>query len=107
MIFLAFPPLHVKYIMQFLLGVLEVVVKVLHEILLEIVDAVLNVARHLGSEELVPAEIENVRVGRLDRLFPREDSSLRARVEGMRLSTLTVRADLGEGLGMNDLALWG
>ena len=69
MIFLAFPPLHVKYIMQFLLGVLEVVVKVLHELLLESVDAVLNVARHLGFERLVPAEIEDVRVGRLDRLF--------------------------------------
>ena len=66
MIFLAFPPLHVKYIMQFLL---EVVVKVLHELLLESVDAVLNVARHLGFERLVPAEIEDVRVGRLDRLF--------------------------------------
>ena len=62
MIFLAFPPLHVKYIMQFLL---EVVVKVLHELLLESVDAVLNVA----FEGLVPAEIEDVRVGRLDRLF--------------------------------------
>jgi len=69
MIFLAFPPLHVKYIMQFLLGVLEVVVKVLHELLLESVDAVLNVARHLGFEGLVAAEIEDVRVGRLDRLF--------------------------------------
>ena len=34
MIFLEFPPLHVQYSMQFLLGVLEVVVKFLHELLL-------------------------------------------------------------------------
>ena len=69
MVFLAFPPLHVKYIMQFPLGVLEVVVKFLQELPLASVDVVLNVARHSGVEGLVPSEIEDVRVGRLGRLF--------------------------------------
>ena len=69
MIFLAFPPLHIKYITQFPLGVLEVIVKGLHELPLASVDVVLNVARHSEVEGILPSVIEDVRVGRLGRLF--------------------------------------
>jgi len=69
MIFLAFPLLHVEYIMQFLFGVLEVGVKGLHELPLESVNVVLNVARHSGVEGLALSATDGVRVGRLGRLF--------------------------------------